>query len=118
MLRYINDPSNHTNTINLKYYDKCIGKNILFQELNQIAQTKFNTQCVKDGNQYLKLTGIKCNDAKVYLEKILKFANEYYVPDTWQEYDRMMNNPLLMIDLQKGGNEWNGIEKQFKSTMP
>ena len=47
----------------------------------------------------------------MYLEKILKFANEYYVPDTWQEYDRMMSDPLLMIDLQKGSNEWNKIEK-------
>jgi len=44
---------------------------------------KFNTQIVKSGPQHLKLTGLRCNDAQVYLEKILKFANEYYVPDTW-----------------------------------
>ena len=118
MIKFINDPSNHTTTINLKYYDKCIGKNILFEELNQIAQTKFNTQCLTTEDQQLKLIGFKCNDAQVYLEKILKFANEYYVPHTWQEFDRMMSNPLLMIDVKKGFNEWNGIEKQFKSTMP
>ncbi|CDW73869.1 poly adp-ribose polymerase member 14-like protein [Stylonychia lemnae] len=121
MMKYVNDPTNHQTFINLRHYDKCAGKinSVLFNELKQIAQIKFNTLAIFDGDgTQITLQGLKCKDAQVFIEKILKFANEYNVPDHWEQFDKMIDRHLLVLDVQQGTNAWNMIQNQFMQTMP
>ncbi|CDW86806.1 poly adp-ribose polymerase member 14-like protein [Stylonychia lemnae] len=121
MKKFVNDPTNHKSVINLRHYDKCQGKinSVLFNELKQIAQIKFNTQAIFNGDgTQITLQGLKCKEAQVIIEKILKFANEYNVPDHWEQFDKMIDQYLLVLDVQQGTNAWNVIYNQFRQTMP
>ena len=71
-------------------------------------------------NNDLKIIGLKHNDIKIEVQKIIEKAKAYNLPDFWEDTVELLTSDeqVMLKNLAQGTNEWKRLETNFKLTMP
>ena len=73
-----------------------------------------------DPGKDLKIIGLKHNEIKIEVSKIIEKAKAYNFPDNWEDTVELLtsDDPVMVKNLHQGTNEWSRLEANFKLTMP